>query len=174
MVDVTQLTTEELAALRDAVAVELGNRWAAESAQERAEAEEVEHAQRMDRIAASWWAAHGGAGTQDEPVPWTSPQGPHRVYPLGAVVAHGGKVWRNDHPANSWEPGTTGAMWVDITPTEPGEIPAWGVGQDVKVGDLRTHDGQVWRCKLAHVTHEGWPPSVHTHAVWEPAPEEEA
>ena len=57
-------------------------------------------------------------------------------------------------------------------PTDPetGEeqIIAWGVGQEVQPGDLRTHDGKTWRAKIDHVTHAGWPPSPATHTVWEP------
>ena len=56
---------------------------------------------------------------------------------------------------------------VDEETGEP-EIIAWGVGQAVEVGDLRTHDGQTWECILEHTTHEGWVPSPATHAVWKP------
>ena len=52
---------------------------------------------------------------------------------------------------------------------EEPQIIAWGVGQDVQPGDLRTHDGQTWECILAHTTHEGWAPGPDTHAVWQPA-----
>ena len=30
-----------------------------------------------------------------------------------------------------------------------------------------THDGQLWRAKLAHTAHEGWVPSSAAYAVWE-------
>lgn len=43
---------------------------------------------------------------------------------------------------------------------------AWAVGQQVEVGDQRTHGGRVWTAKLAHTTHAGWAPSAATHAVW--------
>ena len=29
-----------------------------------------------------------------------------------------------------------------------------------------THDGHLWECLTSHITHEGWPPSTATHAVW--------
>jgi hypothetical protein len=108
--------------------------------------------------------------------PWQDPGTDHsRMYQYGAFVTHDGRVWESLHPGlNHWTPGTQGAMWVDRTPTpideetgEPQTI-AWGVGQDVQPGDLRTHDGQTWECILAHTTHEGWAPGPATHAVWKP------
>ena len=29
-----------------------------------------------------------------------------------------------------------------------------------------SHNGKVWRAKMAHTTHAGWAPSAATHAVW--------
>ena len=36
------------------------------------------------------------------------------------------------------------------------DVTAWAIGQSVAVGDLRSHNGKVWKAKVAHVTHEGW------------------
>lgn len=120
------------------------------------------------------------AGTDvDTAKPWQDPGTDHSLmYHQGDTVTHHGRTWESRHPhLNHWEPGATGVdgrIWADITPPpvdeETGEpqIIAWGVGQDVQPGDLRTHDGQTWECVLAHTTHEGWPPSAATHAVWEP------
>lgn len=117
---------------------------------------------------------------QVESIPaWVDPGTDHtRMYHQGDVVRHDGKVYISRHVfLNSWMPGAFGVdsrIWEDITPApideETGEpqIIAWGVGQEVQPGDLRTHDGQTWRAKVEHVTHEGWPPSPATHAVWEP------
>lgn len=116
----------------------------------------------------------------DTAQPWVNPGTDHaRMYRQGDYVTHNGKTWLSRHPfLNHWEPGSAGVdgrIWLDVTPApideETGEpqIIAWGVGQDIKVGDLRTHDGQTWRAKVDHVTHEGWVPSPATHAVWEPA-----
>ena len=115
----------------------------------------------------------------DTAVPWVDPGTDHSaMYRQGAYVTHEGKTWLSRHPGlNHWEPGVAGVdgrIWLDVTPApideETGEpqIIAWGVGQEVQQGDLRTHDGQTWRCKTAHTTHEGWVPSPETHAVWEP------
>ena len=120
------------------------------------------------------------AGTDTETAkPWVDPGTDHSaMYRQGAYVTHEGKTWLSRHPGlNHWEPGVAGVdgrIWLDVTPApideETGEpqIIAWGVGQEVQQGDLRTHDGQTWRCKTAHTTHEGWVPSPETHAVWEP------
>lgn len=117
------------------------------------------------------------SGTDAETAqPWADPGTDHSaMYRHGAYVTHQGKTWLNTHPhLNHWEPGTLNSGWVDVTPPpideETGEpqIIAWGVGQEVQPGDLRTHDGQTWRCKIAHTTHEEWVPSPATQAVWEP------
>ena len=112
--------------------------------------------------------------------PWTDPGTDHSaMYRQGAYVTHEGKTWLSRHPGlNHWEPGAQGVdgrIWLDVTPVpideETGEeqIIAWGVGQEVQPGDLRTHDGQTWECILAHATHEGWAPGAGTHTVWQPA-----
>lgn len=118
------------------------------------------------------------AGTDTETAqPWADPGTDHSLmYRQGAYVTYEGRTWLNTHPhLNHWPPGTLNSGWIDVTPApidedtgEP-QIIAWGVGQDIKVGDLRTHDGKTWRAKIDHVTHEGWAPSPATHAVWEPA-----
>ena len=111
--------------------------------------------------------------------PWVDPGTDHSaMYRQGAYVTHEGKTWLSRHPGlNHWEPGATGVdgrIWLNVTPapidedTGESQIIAWDVGQEVQPGDLRTHNGQTWRCKTAHTTHEGWVPSLSTHAVWEP------
>ena len=107
--------------------------------------------------------------------PWVDPGTDHSaMYRQGVYVTHEGKTWLSRHPGlNHWEPGTLNSGWLDVTPApideETGEpqIIAWGVGQEVQPGDLRTHDGQTWECLLAHTTHEGWAPGPDTHTVWE-------
>lgn len=100
---------------------------------------------------------------------WTQPTGAHDVYPKGFIVRHDGKIWVNQHPMNSWEPGTTNSQWIQsVTPEPENEagIPEWGVGQEVMSGDLRVYEGTVWSAVIDHVTHEGWVPSQFTYAVW--------
>ena len=135
------------------------------------------------------------SGTDAETAPpWADPGTDHSaMYRQGSYVTHQGKTWLSRHPGlNHWEPGTPGVdgrIWLDVTPApideepedeatpdptdptdpETGEeqIIAWGVGQEVEVGDLRTHDGQTWECILAHTTHEGWAPGPDAYTVWE-------
>ena len=100
---------------------------------------------------------------------WIQPTGAHDVYPKGFIVRHDGKIWVNQHPMNSWEPGTTNSQWIQSVIPEPENeagIPEWGVGQEVTLGDLRVYEGTVWSAVIGHVTHEGWAPSQFTHAVW--------
>lgn len=51
--------------------------------------------------------------------------------------------------------------------TLSGPTLVWAIGQSVAVGDLRSHNGKVWKAKVAHVTHAGWEPSAAAWAVWE-------
>lgn len=100
------------------------------------------------------------------------------IWPAGQLLSDGGKVWRNvtTVPLTTPPSGFPGApsQWTHLfvehagaiePEPEPG-ILAWAVGQQVEVGDKRTHNGRVWTAKLAHTTHAGWPPSAATHAVW--------
>ena len=72
---------------------------------------------------------------------------------------------------NIWEPGQFGWVRKDGTPVPEPEpepsIAAWAIGQAVVVGDLRSHNGKVWKAKVAHTTHAGWEPSAAAWAVWE-------
>ena len=91
------------------------------------------------------------------------------------MCTHNGKEWfvsRGDGSGNNiWEPGTFGWTEKGQTPAvqpEPQPGPqAWAIGQSVAVGDLRSHNGKVWKAKVAHVTHAGWEPSAAAWAIWE-------
>lgn len=49
---------------------------------------------------------------------WRQPQA-GQEYPVGAVVRHEGRLWRNDHVGpNGWRPGTPHSQWADIGPAE--------------------------------------------------------
>lgn len=55
-------------------------------------------------------------------VDWVQPHAGSE-YPVGALVRHENRIWRNDHSGpNGWEPGTTGAQWTDVTDEYPGEV----------------------------------------------------
>lgn len=99
------------------------------------------------------------------------------VWPAGQLLSDGGKVWRSvtSVPLTTAPSGFPGqpAQWAHLFVEHAGAEPepepgilAWAVGQQVEVGDQRTHGGRVWTAKLAHTTHEGWAPSAATHAVW--------
>lgn len=166
--DLTGLSTTDLEAVRDEATRLLAAAWAVETAQDRAAAVQEEAREALDQIARGWRQGHDGIGSEDDPVAWVAPTGAHDVWPRGSWVVLDGVAWHNpDHPANSWRPGDVGSPWVRQDDPDPdtGHI-AWAVGQDVTPGDERTHDGRLWRCKVAHVSHEGWAPSIHTHAVW--------
>ena len=171
--NLTTFTDAELHDLSAQISAEWDRRRAAPVA-DQAVAEVVTGLQDSGKLPAP------AAGTDAETdLPWVDPGTDHSaMYHKGAYVTHKGKTWLSQHPGlNHWEPGSPGVdgrIWLDVTPApideetgEP-EIIAWGVGQAVEVGDLRTHDGQTWECILEHTTHEGWVPSPATHAVWKP------
>ena len=133
---------------------------------------------RLARIEAHLWPP----ADPDAEVPATVPTMADYagVWPAGQLLSDGGKVWRNATTvpltaAPSDFPGTP-SQWTHLfvevagdTEPEPEPEPgilAWAVGQQVKVGDKRTHNGRVWTAKLDHTTHAGWAPSAATHAVW--------
>lgn len=105
---------------------------------------------------------------------WVQPTGAHDAYTLGRIVAHGGRLWRSEHAANSWEPGARGAemTWEDVTgdagdlePEPAPSAPAWTAGTKYNPGDLVTYQGQVYRCVQGHPSQAGWePPNVP--ALW--------
>lgn len=106
--------------------------------------------------------------------PWDKKMRTRGGYSKGWTVTHrDGIVFESQIDNNVWEPGDpadpqTGRWWAPRLPEpEPGEVLPWAPGQNVTAGDRRSHDGKVWRAKIAHATHVGWAPSVHTHAVWE-------
>ena len=96
---------------------------------------------------------------------WEQPRGAHDAYPVGAVVAHGGKVWKNTTPANVWEPGT-GTLWKDVTANAPTPEPAptgtpWdGNSKAYKTGDHVTYKGTTYRVIQAHTSQSGWTPDA--------------
>ena len=108
--------------------------------------------------------------TPPEQVPaWVDPGTDHtRMYTLGAVVAHGGRIWESTHPGlNHWEPGTVGVdwrIWRDITPQpepEPGQAAAWdGQGHAYEAGDLVIYQGHVYEVIQAHTSQGDWTPDA--------------
>lgn len=158
----------DLDALRVAVATEQERRYVLATAPDRAE-----------QTAQQYHAAVEAALpplAEGQHRPWVQPLGAHDAYPLGAVVAHGGKVWESRHPANVWTPGGAGVpsgLWADVTKNAPApapapSAPAWRAGEAVKAGDRRTHGGTVYAVIQPHTTQTGWePPAVP--ALWRTA-----
>ena len=62
---------------------------------------------------------------------WCQPRGAFDAWPVGAVVAHAGRRWRNILPkVNVWEPGNDGPVptWEELREPEP-EVPAQAVAK---------------------------------------------
>jgi hypothetical protein len=99
----------------------------------------------------------------DDPWPWVQPTGAHDAYPVGARVTFGGFTWRNDIPANVWQPGVTG--WTNLTP--PPQTAEWAPGITYVIDDEVTYGGVTYRCRQSHTSQIGWePPNVL--ALWLP------
>lgn len=144
MIDLTELSDDDLDALRVRVLIE----------QERRQTLATGPAQ-ADDLSRRYRDA---TGIQDGD-PWTQPHGAHDAHPEGWTVTHNGKTWVSLIPANVWEPGTSG--WREVT--EEGTAPAeWvqpsGAHDAYQTGDRVTFQGAVWESVLdANV----WSPTAH-------------
>lgn len=174
--DLATLTDAEFLALRRAVLDEKARRDSAPAVEEA-----------LDSAAQEYHAANPPDTTDDGTPVWRQPVGAFDAWPVGAVVAHAGKRWRNILPkVNVWEPGADGPVptWeelrepeppadgqtppVDTDPDSEPEVPAWAPGVAYPVGHLVTHGGATYRVVQAHTSQTGWePPAVP--ALWQPA-----
>lgn len=108
---------------------------------------------------------------------WVNPGTLHsKMYTLGNVVTHNGRVWKSTHPGlNHWEPGSTGVdyrIWADITDevTEEPEdsdttVPTNGAkpfkpGLELKAGDVVTYNGNDYKVLQPHTSAAHWPPDA--------------
>jgi hypothetical protein len=74
------------------------------------------HPSQVDRepgVALSLWTLTAPPGVI---AAWVQPTGGHDVYDTGALVTHGGYIWRSEIDANVWEPGSVGAddLWTRL------------------------------------------------------------
>jgi hypothetical protein len=83
---------------------------------------------------------------------WKRPVDPDS-YPIGALVEHGGILWRSTILSNVWEPGVTG--WSNAAT----DIPAW-------LQPLGAHDAYSFDAIVQH-TGKTWV-SLLSANVWEP------
>ena len=156
---------DALDALRSRVLQEQERRYVLATAPARADAEAARYRQAVEAALPPL--------PEGEHRTWVQPLGAHDAYPVGAVVAHGGRVWENITPANVWEPGRAGVpsgLWRDVTEDapEPEPVPSappWRTGESVRVGDLREYGGAAYAVVQPHTTQAGWePPAVP--ALW--------
>ncbi|TFI01624.1 carbohydrate-binding protein [Micrococcus lylae] len=160
LTDTETWTDDDLDALRVAVLTEQERRYVLATAEARAEQTARQY---RDAVEAALPPLAEG-----EHRAWFQLTGGHDAYPRGAVVAHGGKVWESEHPANVWEPGGIGVddrLWVDVTEDAPDpepvpDAPEFKAGEQVKPGDFRTYNGTIYRCLQAHTTADHWAPDV--------------
>ena len=162
--DLTTLTDAEARDLLARVYAEVQRRDAIAQAPAQAEA-----------LAATYAAAIG----RKDGDPWAQPVGAHDAHRQGAIVTHGGQHYRSTRSGNVWRPGDLNAPWEPVWPDggewtttppagEDGRPAAWMSGVAYQPGDRVTHNGQTWKAKIAHTSHDGWKPSPATHAVWAP------
>ena len=135
--------------------------------------------ERIARIEATLWPPQPDT-TPSADVPTMATYG--GVWPAGALLAEGGKVWRNISgvPLTTPPSGFSGlaSAWarlfvlvppVTTTTTTPAPgIPAWSATADYKVGDKVTRGGITYRCITAHgAAYQGtWgPPNGSVWAV---------
>lgn len=160
MIDLTDMTDEELVDLLGQTQRELSRRREAERI-----AESIDALVRDYAGAAGRDLAPGSA--------WERPTSIVDSYPLGSEVTHAGKLWRSLTSANTWEPGVAG--WRAVS--EEGEPAEWvqpsSVVDAYQIGERVTFEGEVWVSIIANNT---WSPEGYP-AGWErvemPDPETE-
>ena len=92
-----------------------------------------------------------------------------RVGPGQRIVWTDGETYRNI--SRAWlntndTPDAYPQGWAQETGL-PAEVAPFVVGESVKVGDLRTFEGIVYRCITAHTTQDGWTPPL-VPSLWTP------
>ena len=166
--DLSSWTETDLDAMAAEVAAERARRWALEQAPQRAQEVQEAAAVELDRIAATWHAAHEGTGTLDAPVEWEAPSGAHDAWPLGAVVTVDGETYESLIPNNATRPGDptdpqSGRWWRKVsTSADPDP---WAAGRMYLVGDRATHAGSVYRCIYEHYAQLP-PDDPRMHSTW--------
>ena len=150
--DLTALTDEDLDALRVDVLNEQDRRRIIAEAPARADQLAQQYETIMEATPATPWA-----DLTD------------RVGPGQRIVWTDGETWRNT--SGSWLPTTaTPATYPQGYAQEtglPAEVAPFVVGESVKVGDLRTFEGTVYRVLQAHTTQADWAPPL-VPALWTP------
>lgn len=148
------LPENELRTLSNACLDELARRYTLETAKSRIEdaahdfeqAVQAEDAKKLADLDVNAVVGPGEKLADDEDVVWVNVSGaflsPHvagpEAYPMG---------WRRDEPL------------------KPEDALAWEPGIDVKPGDLRSHEGTVYKCLQGHTTQAGWEPD-RVPALW--------
>ena len=112
-----------------------------------------------------------GSHTTNWPT-YRQPAGAHDAYPAGYVIRDGNRLFRATRTGVAHPPADSPQDWQDVTAELAGQTPPptptaepWAAGQTVKPGDLRQHDGLIYRCIQGHTTQTGWDPPA-TPALW--------
>lgn len=139
-------------------------------------------AARVASIEAHLWPAPDDPTTPDDPTvsDWAALGG---IWPDQGLLREGGTVWRNVSSVplttppsgfpgqpQQWDHLFVAALTAEPEPPAP-TVPAWSASASYKVGDVVSHDGQVWECKVAHGPEQQgmWRPGV-AHTVWTAVP----
>ena len=150
--DLTTLTDEDLDALRVDVLTEQDRRRIIAEAHARADQLAQQYETIMEAAPATPWA-----DLTD------------RVGPGQRIVWEDGETYRNISRAwlpTTATPATYPQGYTQLTGLPP-DVAPWTVGESVKVGDLRTFEGIVYRVTQAHTTQADWAPPL-APALWTP------
>lgn len=73
------------------------------------------------------------------------------IYAKDAVASHAGALWRSLIASNVWAPGVAGwrRLWAEAADTPPEWIQPTGSADYYTLGELATHNGQVWSSDYA-------------------------
>ena len=132
-------------------------------------------ATRVARIEAHLWPPAPDPGPGDPPTTGATWDELGGVWPNGAMLADGGRAWRNTSgvplttPPSKFpgDPGRWAHLFVAVTTTEPTGPPPWkqptGAHDAYPLGAVVAHKGWTWRSTIAANT---WEPGAYG---WEPA-----
>lgn len=108
--------------------------------------------------------------TEEGYLEWRRPYGATDAYEIGDIVYYNGELYicttGNAAGLNTWAPDEYG--WEKYNPSEEPEEPVtptyeeWESGKTYKIGDIVSHNGQLWVCTLGDAAgNNSWEPGVY-------------
>ena len=115
--------------------------------------------------------------TEDGYLEWRQPYGATDAYKIGDIVSYNGELYictaGDAAGCNTWSPDEYG--WEKYNPSEEPEDPItptyeeWESGKTYKIGDIVSHNGQLWICTLGDgAGNNTWEPGIYGWETYVP------